>query len=352
MAWQDTAVQKRYDFEKKSLLLARDRLGKKPLYYYEYKDTFVFASELKPIMLFPYFEKIVRTDIIARYLVRSTIIPPDTIFENTYKLRQGEYLIYHNQKVEKKEYWSVLDAWSRNQENQEEEYAVCKSGVKELLLDAVERRLIADVPTGAFLSGGIDSTLVSAMANEIKTGGIDTFSIGFENKKYDESVYAKETANYLGTKHHEMIMTENQLLEVLTDLPKYYDEPFADSSQLPSMLVSKFAKENITVALSGDGGDEFFCGYVSYDEQVVMQRLEPWLNIVRACTTEKMIDRIVSEERVRALINNRDRRYKTQILPGMREKLALELLEHKQMRAKYEQESLIVSKDWKEKSML
>lgn len=341
-----------YDFKQNILLLARDRLGKKPLYYYQKENTLVFASELKPIMLYPYFRKQIRTDIIARYLVRSTIIPPDTIFENTYKLRQGEYLIYHDGKVDKKVYWNLLDKWEEGQRKPEEDYTACKKELKRLLYDAVERRLIADVPTGSFLSGGIDSTLISAMANEIKPGGIDTFSIGFEIPKYDESPYARESAKYLGTKHHEMIMSEKQLLEVLTDLPKYYDEPFADSSQLPTMLVSQFAKKNITVALSGDGGDEFFCGYVAYDELGMMQKLEPYLNIVRTCTSERFVNRIVPEERLHALINNRDKRYKIQLLPVMREELASQLLADPQTSAKYEQESLISAKDWKEKGML
>lgn len=341
-----------YDFEKNRLLLARDRLGKKPLYYYQNENEFVFASELKPIMLYPYFQKEIRTDIIARYLVRSSIIPPDTIFLNTYKLRQGEYLIYQNGKITKKEYWKLLDEWRMGVQNQEEDYAVCKKEIKKLLYDAVEKRLIADVPIGAFLSGGIDSTLVSAVANEIKTGGIDTFSIGFEDERYDESPYAKVTANYLGTNHHEMVMTEKQLLEVLDDLPLYYDEPFADSSQLPSMLVAGFAKEKITAALSGDGGDEFFCGYTAYDELAKMQKLEPFLNIIRACTNKESVEKLISDDRVCALLNNRDKRYKIQILPAMREQVAMGLLKDKQVSAKYDQESMILAEDWKEKGML
>ena len=341
-----------YDFRNDLLLLARDRLGKKPLYYYKKNKTIVFSSELKPIMQYPYFQKKIRADIIARYLVRSTIVSPDTIFEDTYKLRPGEYIIYKDGTVNKKMYWDLLDEWKRGSEEQEEEYIACKNKLKQLLYDAVEKRLIADVPTGAFLSGGIDSTLVSAMANELKPGGIDTFSIGFENEQYDESVYARETAEYLGTRHHEMIMTEKQLLNVLNELPKYYDEPFADSSQLPSMLVSQFAKKDITVALSGDGGDEFFCGYLAYDELGTMQLLEPYLNVVRTCVNSKFINQLVPEERVRALINNRDRCYKVQVLPGMREEIARNLLIDSQKSAKYEHEKFIEAVDWKEKGML
>lgn len=254
-----------YDMEQSYLLLARDKIGEKPLYYFWDNETIVFGSELKPIMNYPNYKRIIRMESVNQFLVQNAIMPPYTIFENTFKLSSGECLVWNSGVVRKHKYYDIKEEFVKGKESPEEDYLVCKQKLKNHLYEAVSKRLVSDVPVGCFLSGGIDSTLVAAIANEVKPGGIDTFCIGFDDEKYNEATAAKASARYLGTKHHEKIMCEQDLVEMMNELVHYYDEPFSDSSQLATMLVSKFAKENVTVALSGDGGDELFAGYKKYD---------------------------------------------------------------------------------------
>ena len=255
-----------YDRLKNELILMRDRIGKKPLYYWMEEDGLVFSSELKPIMLYPGFERVVRRDIIPQYLLKQYICAPNTIFENVYKLEHGSILRYKNGEAKTEKYWDIADVYKKNMENPINDYFYARMGLKERLKRAVGRRLAADVPVGALLSGGYDSSLVAAMAQEyLGSKQLYTFSIGFNEEAYNEAEHAKQVSAYLGTKHTELYCTENDMQDLLLELPKYYDEPFADASEIPTMLVSKLARGQVTVALSGDGGDEFFCGYNVYD---------------------------------------------------------------------------------------
>lgn len=246
-----------YDKRIDQLYLCRDRIGKKPLYYWCDGNNIVFASELKPIMKSPGFVPIMNKKVIGKFLFYQYIPEPQTIFENVYKVCPGEIVSFSRGIIKKDKYWSI-DSVTKNIK-----YEDAKSQLKEMLLESCKMRMIADVPVGVFLSGGIDSSLVAALTQSIK-GNIKTFSIGFNEERFNEAKYAKDIAAHLGTEHKELYLDESSMFEFVEDLPQYYDEPFADSSQIATMAVSKLSREDVTVAISGDGGDELFCGYNSY----------------------------------------------------------------------------------------
>jgi asparagine synthase (glutamine-hydrolysing) len=250
-----------WDGKRNRLILARDRLGKKPLYYSLINETFLFASELKAIMAYPSFPRKVDPTSLMKYLFFEFIPCPRTIFKDARKIPAASYLIWDNKKIEVKQYWSPFDP-QKGEENLSEAEAELR--MMELLKESVKRRLISDVPLGVFLSGGIDSSAITALAQKEVPGRIKTFSIGFEDTSFDESKYASLASKYIGTEHHEQMMTPTDLLNIVPKLPDILDEPMADASILPTYLLSKFTRGHVTVALGGDGGDELFAGYPTY----------------------------------------------------------------------------------------
>ena len=274
-----------YDRKTGELFLARDRMGQKPLYYWKDGENLVFASVLAPILTCPGFSGKIRTDVLPRYLFQEYINAEETILQDVYKVEPGTVMTWRAGKAEpsKWRYWSVRELYQKMAGDPVTDLSEGKELLKETLRKAVARRMIADVPLGSFLSGGYDSSLVSAVAQE-KLGStpLKTFSIGFEDAAYDESPYAKAIAEYLGTDHTTQIIGEKDLLDLVSDLPKFFDEPMADSSQIPTMLVSGLAKEKVTVALSGDAGDELFCGYGLYDTVRLAQKLDKAGSIAHA----------------------------------------------------------------------
>jgi asparagine synthase (glutamine-hydrolysing) len=250
-----------WDEKGKRLILARDRLGKKPLYYSFMNGTFLFASELKAIMLYPDFQRKVDPVSLMKYLFFEFIPCPHTIFKDAKKIPAASYLIWHNQGIDVRQYWSPFDP-QKGENNLSEVEAELR--MMELLKESVKRRLISDVPLGVFLSGGIDSSAITALAQKEVPGKIKTFSIGFEDPSFDESKYASLASKYIGTEHHEQTMTPADLLNIVPGLPDILDEPMADASILPTYLLSKFTRGYVTVALGGDGGDELFAGYPTY----------------------------------------------------------------------------------------
>lgn len=269
-----------YDRDSETVYLVRDRIGKKPLYYASRNGEVVFASELKPIMEAPGFRVSVRQDILPRYLTQGYINAPDTIYNSVYKLEPGTILEIpvleagNRAEWKKYSYWDLTKVYHENQEEPVTDYAQAKTELKDLLKRATALRMVADVPVGTFLSGGYDSTLVTALAQEVSDMPVKTYSIGFEEEEYDEAKYAEGVAVHLGTKHTQVYIGEEEMFKLVESIPKFYDEPFADSSQIPSMLVARLAKQDVTVALSGDGGDEFYCGYNIYDKIGQAQKLD------------------------------------------------------------------------------
>ncbi len=302
------------DRESGEVYLVRDRIGKKPMYYWLDGENLVFASELKPIMTCPGFRKKIRKDILSRYLYQQYINAPETIFEDVYKLEPGAVLTFSEGKAETRKYWNIKEAYHRGKKNLVEDYAQAKSELKERLKKATAYRMISDVPLGAFLSGGYDSSLITAIAQEHSREPVKTFSIGFHEEKYNEAKYAKQVADYLGTDHTELYIDEKQMFDLVESIPMYYDEPFADSSQIPSMLVAALAREKVTVVLSGDGGDEFYCGYNIYENVAQAQMLDVPGGIVHGICSLPFIRGIKGKLpfRVRVIAENRNKETKTQ----------------------------------------
>lgn len=305
------------DRENGNLYLIRDRIGKKPLYYWVDGENLVFASELKPIMHCPGFEEQIDRRVLSRYLFQQYINAPESIFQNVYKLEPGAVLCFRKGTISIRKYWDVSEVYERAQENRVSNYEEAKQTLKELLKKAVARRMIADVPLGSFLSGGYDSSLVTAIAQECSDEPVKTFSIGFHEEKYNEAGYAKAVADYLGTKHTERYIDEKDMFELVESIPKYYDEPFADSSEIATMMVSSLAREHVTVALSGDGGDEFFCGYNVYERVAQAQKLDFLGGMVHGVCMLPGLKQLGLQKKlpfkVRIVAGNRDRECKTQL---------------------------------------
>jgi len=271
-----------WDGKENRLVLARDRLGKKPLYYSHINETFLFASELKAIMFYPSFSRKVDPFSLIKYLFYEFIPCPHTIFKDAKKIPAASYLIWDKRGIEVRPYWSPFDP-QRGEIFLSEGEAELR--MMELLKESVKRRLISDVPLGVFLSGGIDSSAITALAQSEAPGKVKTFSIGFEDPSFDESKYAILASKYIGTEHHEQTMTPADLLDIIPGLADILDEPMADASILPTYLLSKFTRKHVTVALGGDGGDELFAGYPTYLAHKFAQRYEHLLRFLHPIST-------------------------------------------------------------------
>ena len=255
----------------KLLTLGRDRLGEKPLYYGWqgglHDRVFLFGSELKSFHQHPAFQKEINRDAVSSFLRHSYVPAPNSIYKNIYKLLPGNLLRVSStlQEPSITEYWSVSDSMTQkqNQLSFTNDLEAIDS-LEGILKQSVKQQMIADVPIGAFLSGGVDSSAIVSLMQEQSMRKIKTFTIGFDQKAFNEADHAKAVAAHLGTDHSELYIDSEDLLNVIPRLPELYDEPFGDSSQIPTYLISKFAKQSVTVALSGDGGDELFCGYNRY----------------------------------------------------------------------------------------
>jgi asparagine synthase (glutamine-hydrolysing) len=263
-----------WDARARTLFLARDRVGKKPLYYAEtHGGTLVFGSELKSLLEHPEVGREVNAEALDAYFTFGYVPDPLCILKGVSKLPPGHHLTYANGRVALTQYWDFQfdaddDAKSRRAEDYLEE-------LRALLDEAVSIRLIADVPLGAFLSGGIDSSAVVGLMARHTDRPVKTFSIGFNEDSYDELKYARVAAKHFGTEHHEFVVTPD-IVRLVDELAWHFDEPFADPSALPTYMVSKMAREHVTVALSGDGGDELFAGYTRYlveQQRAVFERV-------------------------------------------------------------------------------
>lgn len=306
-----------YDREAEEVYLIRDRIGKKPLYYEVDGENIIFASELKPLLMRQGFQRKINTQVLSRYLFHQYINAPESVFEKVYKLEPGGILKFHRGNITTWKYWDVKTVYHQMQQNPVTDYRQAKSELKELLKKSVASRMIADVPLGAFLSGGYDSSLMTAIAQEHSSEPVKTFSIGFHEERYNEAKFAREVANYLGTDHTELYIDEKEMFELVESIPRYYDEPFADSSEIPTMLVSMLARQKVTVALSGDGGDEFFCGYNIYENVWQAQKLDLLGALTHGVCRFPILKQMKLEDRlpfrVRVISGNRDGETKTQL---------------------------------------
>jgi len=259
-----------WDRREHKLYLLRDRVGVKPLYYYHKDGLFLFGSELKSLMKHPEFSKDVNYSVLSLYLRYGYIPAPFTIFDNTYKLRPGYYLSVSNNDLREIKYWDIVDFYLEEPINASEDDIA--EELEDLLIDSFKYRLVSDVPVGVFLSGGIDSTTLTALLQKNISTQLKTFSIGFYEDSLDEAKWAKKIANYLHTDHTEYYLSVKEALSIIQKLPEIYDEPFGDSSGIPTYLVSRLARQDVTVTLSADGGDELFCGYNRYKSVIYLNR--------------------------------------------------------------------------------
>lgn len=256
-----------WDSSDKLLYLARDRLGEKPLYYGRIGDAFIFGSELKALKAHPNWEGEIDRDVIPSFLRFSYVPAPWSIYKGILKLLPGHFLVVKDQGQiisDLQCYWDLQEVAKQTFDYASLSADTLIDELEGLLLEAVQGQMVSDVPIGAFLSGGVDSTTIAALMQAQSSKPVKTFTIGFSETGFDEAVHAKEIASYLGTQHTEMYVSPRDCLDVIPKLPLIYDEPYADVSQIPTYLVSQLARDQVTVSLSGDGGDELFCGYNRY----------------------------------------------------------------------------------------
>jgi len=249
-----------WDAIKKELFLARDRVGKKPLYYSQFQNVFLFGSEIKSILTWPGFKREANYEAIHHYLTYQYVPSPLTAFDGIKKLPPAHYMVIRSDSspvIQK--YWQLNSPEKAKRRSE----SVLVEELDELLHNSVKSRMIADVPIGAFLSGGVDSSAIVAMMAKYSTNPIKTFTIGFEEKDYDESNYARQVASQYETEHHEFSVKPDAMA-LLPELVWHYNEPFADASAIPTFYVSKMTSEHVKVVLNGDGGDESFIGYSRY----------------------------------------------------------------------------------------
>jgi asparagine synthase (glutamine-hydrolysing) len=262
-----------WDKKERRLTLGRDRFGEKPLYYgwlgKGNGQTFVFGSELKALRAFPDFDNPISRDALALYFQFCTVPAPYSIFQDIFKLVPGHILVLHGEGLRKQTvkiepYWQLTDVVDKGISNPINNEIEAIELLHSLLRQSVEQQSVADVPLGAFLSGGIDSSLITALMQEQSNRPVQTFTVGFDETEFDESPFALAVAKHLGTDHNELRVTSSDALNIVPNLPELYDEPFADGSQIPTYFMCQAARQKVTVALSGDAGDELFGGYNRY----------------------------------------------------------------------------------------
>ncbi len=262
-----------WDEKTRKLLLARDRLGQKPLYYTMHNSLFLFASELKAICAHPDLVREIDGVSLSKYLAYEYVPAPRTIFRNIFKLEEGHVLVWHEGKTTKKQYWNIPV-----REFERIKLSDAKDSLIDLLHCSVERRLMSEVPLGVFLSGSIDSSVITyLMTKNLPPKNVKTFSVAFNEKSFDESSYARQVADHFGTDHHEQKYSAQELLDILPEVQNLLDEPLGDASIISTYALSKFARQHVTVALGGDGGDELFAGYSTFlaDKYAKYYRIVP-----------------------------------------------------------------------------
>jgi asparagine synthase (glutamine-hydrolysing) len=278
-----------WDERSRSLFLCRDRLGIKPLVYYWGKESLIFASELKGILQDPDVPREIDWDALGLYLTFNSITAPYTIFKGIKKLRPGHILIFSKGEIEEKEYWNI-DRDIQIKTGGKEDFTTLKRRLFEVMEDAVRMRMIADVPVGAFLSGGIDSSIVVGLMAKNSSLPIKTYSIGYKDMPmFDETAYAREVAAFHKTDHHEFRLSSQDVIDAIPDVLNSFDEPFADSSAVPTFVVSRETGRNVKVALSGDGGDELFAGYRMYTGEAWRSRYQKIPSFIRKKIMEPIL---------------------------------------------------------------
>lgn len=277
-----------WDERRRRLLIARDRMGEKPLYFTQTNEAFVFASELKALVEHPSVERRINLLALRKYLQYEFVPSPHTMLEGVHKLLPAHRLIFEQNCWRTEPYWRMSYEGEHLHLSEEE----AAEEVHRRLREAVRMRLVSDVPLGVLLSGGLDSSTMAEMACEAAGGRVKTFSIAFEEKSFDESSYARKVAEQLGTEHYEQRFTERQMLDIVPEIPRLLDEPLGDGSLIPTFLLSRFTRQHVTVALGGDGGDELFAGYPTYGAHRMAKLYQLIPQFIRSRLIEPVVARL------------------------------------------------------------
>ena len=337
-----------YDKQKNKLILIRDKIGLKQLYYYIKDNSIYFASELKSIIKYPEFEKEINYDALSMYFRYSHINPPETIFKNTYKLEHGHYIIWQNGEIKNRTYWDGIEKFNILSQEKLTNFEQAKQGLTNIIKEYLEKTVKNNDDFGVYLSGGVDSSLVTAMCSEISKKPINTFSIGFYEEERNEAENAKKIAKYLKTNHHEIYINKDELLKVIKKIPEYYDEPFSDSSEIPTIILNEFASKNkIKIAITGDGADQLFCGSTIYD---IVDKIQKAYKIFNPFNLNLKL-KIIKNTRLCYIYANSDKRNHAQTNISSKEKLIKGLFKDNGEK-RYNIEDKIDSKSWQEKRMM
>ena len=273
-----------YDNCTQSLYLARDRMGEKPLYYTVVRDTLVFASEPKALFKHPLVSKRMNAHAISSYLTYDAVLTPESIFEGVHKLEASTYAKYVNGKLSSHSYWTPPQLMNESMRAED-----ARTRLDTALLKSISQQMVADVPVGVFLSGGLDSSVIAYYATQVRKAPVHTFSIGFDDPSYDESNYARIAAKHLGTVHHEHIVTAKEVMGALHAVAQKLDEPIADPAILPTYLLAQFARKHVTVALGGEGSDELFGGYQTFTAERFLRAYRMLPHAVRKGIIEPLV---------------------------------------------------------------
>lgn len=277
-----------WDTRKEKLILARDRFGEKPLYYGVFEGKLLYASEPKALLAHPSVTAELDLDALRHYLSFDYVPAPHSIYKGISKLPAAHILTIQNGEIKTRRYWNLT--WNKNGHKPQVEKSAAE--LRELLSDAVRMRLVSDVPLGILLSGGVDSSAVAAFAVQHATEKVKTFSIGFEEDSFDESKYARQVAQHLGTEHYEATLSVETAADLISDIGGWMDEPLSDGSLIPTCMLSRFVRHHVTVALGGDGGDELFAGYPMYYAHKVSRRYSAVPSFLRTGIIEPVVKRL------------------------------------------------------------
>ncbi|GIK39894.1 MAG: asparagine synthetase B [Chloroflexota bacterium] len=327
-----------WDIPRQELTLARDRMGIKPLYYTETDNGFIFGSELKVVMAHPEVKREIDLISLNEYLSFEYVPTPRTIIRHIYRLEPGCALRYTAQGVHRQPYWNISLARSESRPPVDwRDYAI---GLYETMKASVKQELVSDVPVGVLLSGGLDSSSIAAFMAELYPGTVDSFSVGFEEASFDESRYARLVAQHVGTRHNELILTSQMVAEMVPTITNFLDEPFGDSSLIPTYFLSLFARGHVKVVLGGDGGDELFAGYPTLTAHRLIEyyeRIVPWQ--VRASIAPKTLDLLPVS------FNNISFDFKVRrFLAGRR--VPLQVRHHRWLGSFLDEEKALLLQDW------
>lgn len=318
--WGDSCVKKfngafcfvLFDKTNNKILFARDRLGKKNLYYYYENNELIISTELKAFFNCKLIETELNTEVLGRYMRLGFVPCPDSILKNVYKLAPGSYITISDSIMNEVRYWSPLQAYKENNKKKIKDYRKAKAELETLLKTCMQERLGEEKNFGVFLSSGIDSSLMAALATDISTDKITTYTIGVDDKKHNEAEIAKKIAEHLKSNHKEHYISEDEFLTVVPQIPVFYDEPFGDNSAVPSMILNSFIKDDLSIAIGGDGGDELFCGYPRYKALPKAQRFD-FIGGILSSVLPSSIEKKLPVS-VRRVVENRNKKAKSQMI--------------------------------------